>query len=83
MGSAAADITEVGEARPAIAGRLIDEFPIIPAATVRRQVDDAWVCALQLGLEVTPWLVERVAREHLTHLIRSTPPSGRDRRISS
>jgi len=81
MGFAAADITEVGDARPAIAGRLVDEFPILPAATVRRQVDDAWVCARQLGLEVTPWLVERIAREHLTHLIRSTPPSGRDRRV--
>lgn len=81
MGFAAAHIDQVSEARPAIADRLKDEFPVLPAATVRRQVDDAWVCARQLGLEITPWLVERVAREHLTHLIRSTPPSGRDTRV--
>jgi len=77
MGFAAADITEVSDARPAIAGRLTEEFPVLPTATVRRYVDDAWVCARQLGLEITPWLVERVAREHLTHLVRSAPPSGR------
>lgn len=77
MGFPAADIRQVSDARPAIAGRLMNEFPVLSSATVRRQVDDAWVCAHQLGLEITPWLVERVAREHLTHLIRSTPPSGR------
>lgn len=81
MGFAAADTGQVSDARPAIADRLTDEFAVLPAATVRRQVDNAWACALQLGLEITPWLVERVAREHLTHLVRSTPPSGRDTRV--
>lgn len=80
MGFATADITEVSDARPAIADRLMDEFSMLPAATVRKHVDDAWVCARQLELAITPWLVERIAREHLTHLVRSAPPSGRDGR---
>ncbi|HEY3683876.1 MAG TPA: hypothetical protein VGL93_12585 [Streptosporangiaceae bacterium] len=64
----------------AVGDRLGGEFAVLPAATVRRQVEDAWVCVRQLGLEITPWLVERVAREHLTHLVRSEPPSGRGAR---
>lgn len=64
----------------AIGDQLSGEFAVLPAATVRRQVEDAWVCVRQLGLEITPWLVERVAREHLTHLVRSEPPSGRGAR---
>jgi hypothetical protein len=64
----------------AVGDRLAGEFAALPAATVRRQVEDALVCVRQLGLEITPWLVERVAREHLTHLVRSEPPSGRGAR---
>lgn len=88
MGSVAAGIGEIsdrmardtgdrGAERPSVTDRLVGEFPILPAATVRRQVEDARVCVRQLGLEATPWLVERVAREHLIHLVRSEPPSGR------
>lgn len=65
-----------------VTDRLVGEFPILPASAVRRQVEDARVCVRQLGLEATPWLVERVAREHLTHFVRSRPPSGRVRPIS-
>lgn len=88
MGSAAPGIGEINDMtardsgdrvalRPDVAERLIEEFPILPADTVRRQVEDARVCVRQLGLEATPRRVERVAREHLTHLVRSEPPSGR------
>ena len=75
----ARDTGDRGAERASVTDRLVGEFPILPAATVRRQVEDARVCVRQLGLEATPWLIERVAREHLTHLVRSRPPSGRVR----
>jgi hypothetical protein len=49
----------------------------ISADTVARYVADAWACADHLGLEVTPRLVEQIAREHLTAMVKSEPPSGR------
>lgn len=87
MGFAASGISEINETTGRDTGdrttdRLVGEFPVLPAAAVRRQVEDARVCVRQLGLEATPWLVERVAREHLTHFVRSRPPSGRVRPIS-
>ncbi len=65
------------EIRHTITRRLTAEFLVFPADTVGRCVSDAWACAEHLGLEVTPRLVERIAREHLTAMVKSEPPSGR------
>jgi hypothetical protein len=73
---------------PAIAGyhsenhhtitrRLSAEFMVLTHDTVARCVADAWACTEHLGLEVTPPRVERIAREHLTAMVKSEPPSGR------
>lgn len=78
MRSASAGIgpTDRAQTRASITDRLTGEFPILSTDAVQRQIDDASVCVRQLGLEVTPWLVERVAREHLIHLVQCTPPPG-------
>jgi hypothetical protein len=65
------------EIRHTITLRLTDEFMVFSADTIARCVSDAWACAEHLGLEVTPPLVERIAREHLTAMVKSEPPSGR------
>jgi hypothetical protein len=66
-----------GEIRHMITERLSVEFVFFTHDTVARCVADVWVRAEHLGLEVTPPLVERVAREHLTAMEKSEPPSGR------
>ncbi|HEX6471006.1 MAG TPA: hypothetical protein VF069_18040 [Streptosporangiaceae bacterium] len=65
------------EVRQTIAQRLTVEFMGFSPETVARCVSDAWACARHLGLEVTPPLVERFARERLTAMAKSEPPSGR------
>lgn len=65
------------EIRHTITQRLNAEFLAFSPTTVDRCVSDAWACAEHLGLEVTPPLVERIAREHLTAMVKSEPPSGR------
>ena len=58
-----------------ISARLHDEFSGLSHRCVERCVSDAWNCAEHLGIEVTPPLVERVAREHLEAMVNSVPPS--------
>ncbi|HEU5160736.1 MAG TPA: hypothetical protein VFU43_27310 [Streptosporangiaceae bacterium] len=65
------------EIRHTITQRLSAEFLAFPPTIVGRCVSDAWACAEHLGLEVTPGLVERIAWEHLTAMVKSEPPSGR------
>jgi hypothetical protein len=65
------------EIRYSIARRLTAEFLDFSNDTIARCVADVWACVEHLGLEVTPPLVERVAREHLTARVKSEPPSGR------
>jgi hypothetical protein len=60
-----------------ITRRLTAEFLVFPTTTVGRCVADAWACTEHLGIEVTPHLVERIAWEHLTAMVKSEPPSGR------
>jgi hypothetical protein len=60
--------------RPVIS-RLAAEFLTVPIATVDRCVADVWACTAHLGLDPTPDIVERVAREHLLALVNSAPPS--------
>lgn len=64
--------------RPAnrLTDRLAREFDILSRVTVERSVTDAWLCAEHLGIEVTPALVEGIAREHLVGVVNSVPPSG-------
>ncbi|MFC4052316.1 hypothetical protein ACFOY4_21745 [Actinomadura syzygii] len=63
--------------REALARRLCDEFTSFPSGTVHRCVADVQACMTHLGLEATPARVERMAREHLTGILKSEPPSGR------
>ncbi|GAA2413726.1 hypothetical protein GCM10010191_24390 [Actinomadura vinacea] len=66
-----------GEVRRLLAGRLAQEFAIFNTDTVERCVADVQACVTHLGLEATPELVERMAREHLIGMVKSEPPSGR------
>jgi hypothetical protein len=65
------------EIRHTITRRLTAEFLVFSGDTVARCVSDTWACTEHLGLEVTPLLVERIARERLTAMVKSEPPSGR------
>jgi len=65
------------ETRDALAQRLCDEFSSFPSDTVRRCVANVQARMAHLGLEATPARVERMAREHLTGVLKSEPPSGR------
>ncbi|WP_239161672.1 hypothetical protein [Acrocarpospora phusangensis] len=56
---------------------LAAEFPAVPRPAVERCVADVWACAEHLGVEVTPAIIERIAREHLLAMINSAPPSSR------
>ncbi|TMR03035.1 hypothetical protein ETD83_11490 [Actinomadura soli] len=65
------------ETRDALTRRLCEEFATFHADMVRRCVADVQACMAHLGLEATPTSVERMAREHLTGILKSEPPSGR------
>lgn len=65
------------EVRDKLAQRLCDEFASFPLEKVDRCVADVQACMAHLGLEATPARVERMAREHLTGILKSEPPSGR------
>ncbi|WP_258573083.1 hypothetical protein [Actinomadura parmotrematis] len=63
--------------RDDLARRLEAEFLDLPSGTVDRCVADVLACVTHLGIDATPALVERMAREHLVGKVRSEPPSGR------
>ncbi|GAA4567595.1 hypothetical protein [Planotetraspora kaengkrachanensis] len=62
------------ELRGLVIARLAAEFLSIPVSSINRCVTDVSACAGHLGLEVTPEIVERVAREHLLGRVNSAPP---------
>ncbi|RCV56974.1 hypothetical protein [Marinitenerispora sediminis] len=68
-----------------VTDRLRLEFTSVPHPRVRRCVADTWRCAAHLGYDVTPGLVERVARErlHAVEKSRPAPPSGRREPVPS
>ncbi|HXA60787.1 MAG TPA: hypothetical protein VNW94_16625 [Streptosporangiaceae bacterium] len=70
-------VVRAERAEEAIDRRLADEFSGISPATVERCVHDVRACVAHLGIDATPGLVERIAREHLVGMIKSEPPSGR------
>ncbi|MCW2943411.1 MAG: hypothetical protein JWR24_128 [Actinoallomurus sp.] len=57
--------------------RLCRDFAALSSDTVERCVHDVWLRGRHLGLDLTPPLVERVAREHLVCIVKSEPPSAR------
>ncbi|GAB3212489.1 hypothetical protein ACQEU5_16120 [Marinactinospora thermotolerans] len=65
----------VGDLRQ-VTTRLHAEFSALSHQRVERCVADTWRCAEHLGFDVTPGLVERVAREHLQAMVKSEPPSN-------
>ena len=65
------------ETRNALTRRLCDEFATFPLDAVHRCVADVQARMAHLGLDATPARVERMAREHLTGILKSEPPSGR------
>ncbi|GAA2255916.1 hypothetical protein AB0C84_27265 [Actinomadura sp. NPDC048955] len=66
------------ETRDELARRLCDEFASFPSDAVHRCVADVQACMAHLGLDATPARVERMAREQLTGILKSQPPSGRE-----
>ncbi|WP_046469102.1 hypothetical protein [Allosalinactinospora lopnorensis] len=58
-----------------VTARLHDEFGALSPRRVERCITDTWKCAEHLGFDVTPGLVERVARERLQAMVKSEPPS--------
>ncbi|WP_214108817.1 hypothetical protein [Acrocarpospora catenulata] len=59
---------------------LAAEFRTVAEESVARCVADVWACAEHLGVEVTPAIIERIAREHLLALVNSAhllAPGGR------
>jgi hypothetical protein len=60
--------------REPVSHRLASEFLTVPTDTVDRYVVDVLACAEHLGIDVTPDIVERIAREHLLALVNSAPP---------
>lgn len=65
------------EIRDLLARRLATEFMIITVEVVERCVADVQAVMTHLGVDPTPELVERMAREHLVGMVKSEPPSGR------
>lgn len=63
--------------RDVLAQQLEAEFTVFSPDTVERCVADVQACMTHLGVEATPALVERIAREHLIGMVKSEPPSGR------
>jgi hypothetical protein len=61
---------------PRVMRRLSAEFVVLSADTIERCVTDVGICALHLGLDATPQLVEGMARERLLGMVKSEPPSG-------
>ncbi len=65
-----------GHALAEVAVRLHDEFAPLSSGCVERCVGDTGRCLENLGYDVTPTLVERLARERLAAVLNSAPPSG-------
>ncbi|MBB5084455.1 hypothetical protein ACFWY5_14590 [Nonomuraea sp. NPDC059007] len=57
-----------------VSHRLAEEFLTVPVDTIDRCVADVCACAEHLGIEATPQIVERIAREHLLAIVNSAPP---------
>jgi hypothetical protein len=63
--------------------RLCRDFAELSPEAVEHCVDDVELRGRHLGVDLTPQLVEVVAREHLTSMVKSEPPSARRAEASS
>ncbi len=63
--------------------RLHRDFAELPPEAVERCVEDVELRGRHLGVDLTPRLVEVVAREHLLSMVKSEPPSARRAEPSS
>jgi hypothetical protein len=68
---------------PAIMRRLCDDFTELSPETVERCVTDVGLRGRHLGVDLTPGVVELLAREHLVSRVKSEPPSARRAEPSS
>jgi hypothetical protein len=57
--------------------RLCRDFAELSTETVERCVADVRLRGRHLGVDLTPRLIEVVAREHLMSMVKSEPPSAR------
>lgn len=57
--------------------RLCRDFTELSPDAVERCVADVRLRGRHLGVDLTPQLVELVAREHLLSMVKSEPPSAR------
>ncbi len=57
--------------------RLCGDFTALSPQAVARCVRDVRRRGRHLGLDLSPGLVELVAREHLQSMVKSEPPSAR------
>lgn len=64
-------------ARVAMTRRLRSRFADLPGSVVERCVDDLWACCLHLGLVPDLEIIERLAGERLTGVVKGRPPSQR------
>lgn len=64
-------------AEPQVSGRLTSEFAALSPDVVDRCVTEVRACVAHLGIDPTPAVVERIAREHLVGMLKSEPPSGK------
>ena len=62
---------------PAIVRRLCHDFAELSPETVERCVSDVGLRGRHLGVDLTPKVVELLAREHLVSRVKSEPPSAR------
>jgi hypothetical protein len=67
-------LSGAAQVREPVRSHLAAEFGNVPVHTVHRCVDDVWACAEHLGIEATPEIVARIAREHLLAMVNSAPP---------
>ncbi|GLY89752.1 hypothetical protein [Actinoallomurus iriomotensis] len=68
---------------PAIVRRLCRDFTELSPETVERCVTDVGLRGRHLGVDLTPEVVESLAREHLVSMVKSEPPSARRAERSS
>jgi len=62
--------------RDPVSLHLASEFLSLPIDTIDRCVGNVLSCTEHIGIEATPDMIERMAREHLLALVNSAPPSS-------
>lgn len=65
------------QVRAAVLNRLAGRFPELDSVVMRRCVDDIWACCEHLGVQPDTELVEKLAAERLTGVVKGSrlPPA--------